>query len=55
MGQANPFKEENWKLILVTFGIYDPLEIVVKIRTKFDQWIFTGMIVFYFCASFSGC
>ena len=38
----------------MTFSIYAPLEMVVKIMTKFDVWIYTGMIVFYFCASFKG-
>ena len=40
-------KDENRKLILVTFGISNPLEREVKIMTKFDKSNHTGMIMFY--------
>lgn len=52
--QISTCSEISWKMILMTFSIYAPLEMVVKIMTKFDVWIYTGMIVFYFCASFKG-
>ena len=42
-------KDRSQKLISTTFSISDPLERELKIMTTFDQWIYTFMIVFYFC------
>ena len=42
-------KDRSQKLISTIFSISDPLERELKIMTTFDQWIYTFMIVFYFC------